>query len=204
VIPLLLMLAASSEVPRSAADAERSFARDAQTEGQWTAFRNWADDEAVMFLPQPTKAQAWLKDRKDPPNSVMWWAADSFVSCDGGHAANTGPWVRGWAKANGYFSTIWARQPSGGWKWLVDRGDALTSPRAAGERPRVTHASCRGRPTTVAAVRYRDGDTGEGQSNDRTLAWRWHVAPDGGQSLDVWLWDGRRMKQVIADRTVAG
>ncbi|HWU71928.1 MAG TPA: hypothetical protein VN137_00485, partial [Sphingomonas sp.] len=127
MIALLLMAAASSAAPRSAADAERAFARDAQIDGQWTAFRRWADEDAVMFLPQPIKAQAWLKDRKDPSNSVMWWAADSFVSCDGAHAANTGPWIRGWAKTDGYFSTIWARRPSGEWRWLVDRGDALAS-----------------------------------------------------------------------------
>jgi hypothetical protein len=52
-------------------------------------------------------------------------------------------------------------------------------------------------------VRYRDGETGEGQSEDRTLAWRWHVAPDGSRSFDAWLWDGRRMRAVMADRIAA-
>ncbi len=48
----------------------------------------------MMFVPQPVKAQDWLKDRKDPPIAVQWWPAESYVSCDGTAAVNTGPWVR--------------------------------------------------------------------------------------------------------------
>ena len=52
------------------------------TEGQWTAFRRFRDRDATMFVPQPANAQAFLKDRKDP-RVAIWWAADSFYSCDG-------------------------------------------------------------------------------------------------------------------------
>ena len=41
-----LLFAAS--VP-TAVDAEFAFARDAQRIGQWTAFRKWADKDAVVF-----------------------------------------------------------------------------------------------------------------------------------------------------------
>jgi ketosteroid isomerase-like protein len=196
---LAVLLAAATP---SAADAERAFASAAQA-GQWTAFRRFAADDAVMFVPKAINAQAWLKDRKDPPYAVLWWAADSYVACDGNAAVNTGPWMRPWAKAVGYFSTVWLRQPDGGWKWTMDSGDALATPRPAGDGPKVRRASCKGSPSTVAAVRYRDGDTGEGQSEDRTLAWRWHVAPDGVRSFDAWLWDGRQMRSVVADRIAA-
>lgn len=198
MIALLLAAALST-----AAGAERAFAAAAQTDGQWTAFRRFATDDATMFVPQPINAQAFLKDRKDPPAPVYWWAADSYVSCDGDHAANTGPWIRAAEKSVGYFSTVWARQPDGGFKWMVDGGDGLSRARPAGDTPRIHHASCAGSPGTVAAVRYRDGQTGEGQSADRTLAWRWHVAPDGARSFEVWLWDGRAMRPVIADRIAA-
>jgi len=197
---LAVLLAAAT---LGAADAERAFASAAQA-GQWTAFRRFAADDAVMFVPRAANAQAWLKDRKDPPYAVLWWAADSYVACDGNAAVNTGPWMRPWAKAVGYFSTVWLRQPGGGWKWTMDSGDALGTPRPAGDGPKVRRASCKGGPSTVAAVRYRDGETGEGQSEDRTLAWRWHVAPDGARSFDAWLWDGRQMKSVVADRIAAG
>ena len=199
MIPLLLLAAA---VP-TAAGAERAFATAAQTDGQWTAFRRFATDDATMFVPQPTNAQAFLKDRKDPPVAIHWWAAHSFVSCDRDYAVNTGPWIRTAQKSVGYFTTVWARQADGGFKWLVDGGDELPAARPAGDSPKIHHAACQGSPTHVAAVRYRNGQTGEGQSADRTLAWRWHVAPDGARSFDAWLWDGHRMRPVIADRIAA-
>ena len=185
------------EKGRTALDAERAFAVAAQKDGQWTAFRRFAADDATMFVPQPTNAQAWLKDRKDPPRAIAWWPTASFVSCDGASAVNT----RGWRRPDGnvgYFSTVWERGTTGAWQWRVDGGDALK--RARSRRTTSRRASCRPDPTTVAAVRYRDGETGEGMSADRTLAWRWHVAPDGARSFDAWMWNGRTMQTVIADR----
>ena len=67
----------------TAVEAERDFNRLAQTEGQWTAFRRYATGDAVMFVPKPGNAQAFLKARKDPPIAVQWWPAESYVSCDG-------------------------------------------------------------------------------------------------------------------------
>jgi len=198
---ILFLLAATA--PQTAADAERAFASMAQTDGQWSAFRRFAAEDAVMFTPQPVRVQEFLKDRADPPAALMWWAADSFVACDGAAAVNTGPWMRPRGDAAGYFTTVWQRQTDGGWRWTMDGGDDLASPRPAGDAPRVHRASCAGSPSTVPAVRYRDGETGEGQSEDRTLAWRWHVAPDGSRSFDAWLWDGRRMRAVMADRIAA-
>ena len=197
---IFLLLAAAAAAPQTAADAERAFASAAQAEGQWTSFRRYATEDAVMFAPQPVKTQTILKDRKDPPAALMWWAADSFVSCDGAMAVNTGPWIRPKGDAFGYFTTVWQRQADGGWKWTMDGGDGLEKPRPAGDKPRIRRGSCKGSPSTVAALRYRDGETGEGQSEDRTLAWRWHVAPDGSRTFDAWLWDGRAMRPVMADR----
>ena len=74
---MLLLLAAAA--PQTAADAERAFAGAAQAEGQWTAFRRYATEDSVMFARQPVKTQAFLKDRKDPPAALMWWAADSYM-----------------------------------------------------------------------------------------------------------------------------
>ncbi|MDB5703507.1 MAG: hypothetical protein JWN66_623 [Sphingomonas bacterium] len=199
---ILLLLAAAS--PQTAVDAERAFVSAAQSGGQWTAFRRFATEDATMFAPHAVKAQEFLKDRKDPPTALMWWPADSFVSCDGAMAVNSGPWMRAKGDAFGYFTTVWARQADGGWKWTMDGGDGLATPRPAGDAPKVRHASCKGSPSTVPAVRYRDGETGEGQSEDRTLAWRWHVAPDGSRTFDAWLWDGRTMRAVKSDRIAAG
>ena len=51
----------------TAVDAEIAFARDAKRIGQWTAFRKWADRDAVMFTPKAVWAQTFLKTVKDPP-----------------------------------------------------------------------------------------------------------------------------------------
>src|SRR5215210_73251 len=107
----------------TAIDAERAFARDAQRIGQWTAFRKYADPDAVMFVPQAVWARDFLKDKKDPPRAVEWWPARSFVSCDGRTAVNTGPAFRS-GKAYGNFTTVWQRE-RGSWRWVYDNGFPL-------------------------------------------------------------------------------
>ena len=39
---------------------ELAFARAAREDGQWTAFRAFAADDAVMFVPEPVNARDWL------------------------------------------------------------------------------------------------------------------------------------------------
>src|SRR3546814_3324874 len=46
--------------------AEIRVAQRAQEEGQWTAFRETAHPDAVMFVPERVKAPDWLKSQKDP------------------------------------------------------------------------------------------------------------------------------------------
>ncbi|WP_106407395.1 hypothetical protein [Sphingomonas jatrophae] len=125
---LALLLAAAVPAPTTAIDAERAFAAMAQAKGQWTAFRHYAAPEGMMFVPEPVKAQEWLKDRKDPPQALRWSPTANFVSCDGSFAVNTGEWRGG--KAAGYFTTLWQRKAVGGWHWLIDAGDTLATPRS--------------------------------------------------------------------------
>jgi hypothetical protein len=193
------LLLAATAAP-SAIDAERAFAADAQKLGQWTAFRKYATDDALMFIPQPTNAQAFLKDRKDPPTSVFWWPGRSYVSCDGNTAVNTGPWVRGWGKAVGYFTTVWQRQTDGNWKWVYDGGDALATARAEGGDIRPVIASCAPRPPIVSsAIPFGPGSS-RGQSSDGTLAWGWIVRPDGSRTFVAELWNGKNYDKVIEDK----
>lgn len=202
MLAALLLIAAAPTQP-TALDAELAFMRRAQTTRQWHAFRDFADDDAVMMVPQAVKAADWLPRQKEPAQSVIWWATDSYASCDGGYAVNTGPWTLPAARVDGFFTTVWRRHADAGqatWKFIYDGGDALATPRPAGDKPHAHRAACQGTPTTVPAVRYRDGDTGEGQSDDRTLAWRWHVAADGTRTFDAWAWNGKTMVPVIQDR----
>lgn len=200
---LLLAYALSDDpVVGSAADAEIAFARAAQTGGQWTAFRTFALPGALLFTPDPEPIEGALKELKDPPVAIQWWAADSYVACDGGTAVNTGPWLRR-NGTNGFFTTVWERQAAAGWKWSVDGGGPLDAPRAARDKAAVHRAACKGRPGALPLAAQTGGHTGQGHSRDGTLAWRWHVAADGARSFDAWLWDGRAMQPVVADRIAA-
>jgi hypothetical protein len=202
MIAAFLLMAAE---PMTAIEAERAFAADAQKLGQWTAFRKYATHDALMFVPQPINAHEFLKDRKDPAVSVFWWPGRSYVSCDGTVAVNTGPWVRGWGKSVGYFTTVWKRQADGGWKWIYDAGDELKVARAEGGDIKAVVASCDGKlpalstKTLVTAL----GTARFGQSDDGTVGWSWFVRADDSRDFTAHIWDGTKMAPVIIDTVAA-
>lgn len=192
----------------TAIDAERAFAADAQKIGQWTAFRKYADDTAVMFTPQAIWAHEFLKDRKDPPKSVEWWPQRSLLSCDGRIAVNTGPAFRPDGTHYGQFTTVWMRE-KGAWSWVYDNGsDAAGKPSRKPARPKVTRASCRKQapgapiiapiPLTERQARKAPEDSGRGESADKTLGWDWKVAKSGEHHFRVYLWNGRGYDEALA------
>ena len=205
MISAALLLAAA--VP-TAVDAERAFAADAQRIGQWTAFRKYADPDAVMFNPQAVWARDFLKDREDPPEAVRWGPGASLVSCDRRTAVNTGPWTRNHGTLHGYFTTVWQRDKNR-WLWVYDAGDVLKTPRPIPARPFVRRASCRGKapgapiipptPLTDKQARSTPEDSGRGESADRTLGWDWKVDKKGGRYFRVYLWNGTHYEQVLYD-----
>jgi hypothetical protein len=109
-----VLLIAQAAAPATAIEAERAFAARAQaTNRQWATFREWSTADAMMFVPQPVRAHAWLATAKEPARSVRWAASESHVSCDGRYAVNTGRWVQPGTPLGGWFTTIWQRQPNG-------------------------------------------------------------------------------------------
>jgi hypothetical protein len=229
VISILLATAAAASL--TPWQAERDYARAAQTRGQWTAFRATAAPDALMFVPQPKPALEWLEGRPDPPVSVMWWPARSWLSCDGRLAVNFGPWLRKGGALAGTFTTIWARAEDGAWRWKLDRGNSVPRPIAAGDRPKLVKASCanlgaaRNAPATAArdadmlqergdqppapagaaAPPASDGDIIKaGEAPDGTL--RWEVrqvrgAAAGEHVVRVWRWDGARQRLAVYETT---
>jgi hypothetical protein len=203
VILLPLMLAAADAPAKTPVEAERAFAADAKTIGQWTAFRKWSTDDAVMFVPQPTNAHDFLKDRKDPPQAIDWWPTASYISCDGKLAVNTGGWKRADGSV-GYFSTVWQRQPDGSWKWIVDGGDTLAVSRPRPKTPLVRTARCLAHGDSVDAVTGNSSlDTRYGASPDASLFWLWAVTSDGARKFGAAIYDGRTMVMVIDDQIAA-
>ena len=203
MIVAALLLAATTP---TAIDAERAFAADAQRIGQWSAFRKYIDRDAVMFTPQAVWARDFLKDLKDPPKSVRWWPAHSWVSCDGRTAVNTGPWISGSNKNHGYFTTVW-QKAKGQWRWAYDGGDGLKGPLPTVTKAQTHRASCAGKapgapvipppPLTSKQARTTPEDNGRGQSADRTLGWDWKVEKNGARKFRVYQWNGQRYAQVL-------
>jgi hypothetical protein len=208
---IIALLLAAAPLP-TAVDAEVAFARDAQRIGQWTAFRKWADRDAVMFTPQAVWAQNFLKGRKDPPQAIRWRPAHSFVSCDGRTAVNTGPWFTADGKPAGYFTTVWQRKGST-WRWAYDGGGPLTGGAQPAGKPQAHRASCRtkapGAPIippprlTEKQARKTPDDTGRGQSADKSLGWDWTVDKTGARRLRVYQWNGLRYAQVLYNEVPA-
>ena len=193
----------------TAIDAERAFARDAQRLGQWTAFRRYADETAVMFTPQAVWAHTFLEGRKNPPQSVEWWPARSIVSCDGRTAVNTGPAFRPDGTHYGSFTTVWQRE-KGDWRWVYDNGGPpVGKPPRAAQRPQVVRASCRAKapgapvipppPLSARQAQRTPEDNGRGESADKSLGWDWKVEKDGDHRFRVFLWNGRSYGQVLVN-----
>lgn len=195
--------------PSSVFAAELAFNRLAQQKGQWTAFRETAADEAVMFVPQRVLAKQWLKGRADPPAPVSWTPSTIYVSCDGNLAASTGGWKRPDGSV-GYFTTIWQRDKKGEWKWIMDHGDTLASAREAPEFLIGKVATCkRGRagdsPRPAAPPPGRKAAKGETPPapRDESLSWNADVAADGSRRVTVRMWNGTDYDMVIDDRVAA-
>ena len=196
---LALLLAAA--IQQTAIEAERAFAADAQTIGQWAAFRKWAATDATMFVPQPTNAQAWLKDRAAPARAIERWPTASWQSCDRRVAVNTGGWRRP-SGSVGYFTTVWVRQNDGSWRWTMHSDDTLATPRPTSTRPRVVHASCAGRPIIDVGGNVVFGDNSNDfyAARDQTLNAGWQIEPNGDRVFFVALWTGHGWRQVMEDR----
>ena len=207
---------AQSANPSAVIAAEIAFNRLAQEKGQWTAFRETSTKEAVMFVPGPVVAQAWLKGQTDPAKAVTWQPHKAFMSCDGKTGVTTGAWQRP-DGAVGYFTTVWQWQPKGAqpvdappsylgdgeWKWVVDHGDALTAPRAVPELIETRVASCKGQPNAPLSAPPMGAKMKMGLSRDQSLNFTWIVLPDNSRTVTVRLWNGEAFDTVIADSVAA-
>jgi hypothetical protein len=193
--------------PSAIIAAEIAFNKLAQEKGQWTAFRETAAKDAVMFVPQPVLAQEWLKGRADPAASVKWQPHKTFMSCDGKTGVNTGAWQRPDGSV-GYFTTVWQFIPKndrgdGIWKWVLDHGDALTAPREPKEMIETRVASCKGSAPAMLVAPAEGAKMKSGFSRDQSLNYIWVVQPDGARTLEVKLWNGTSSETVLFDRVAA-
>ncbi|MDE8650528.1 hypothetical protein [Novosphingobium album (ex Liu et al. 2023)] len=201
--------------PSAIVAAEIAFNRLAQEKGQWTAFREFAAEDAVMFVPQPVNARGWLKGRANPPASVRWQPGAVWMSCDGSLALSKGAWQRP-DGSTGYFTTIWRRNKKDAYEWILDQGDALAQPLDTPDMIAGTVADCdaarRGPPPGGGKVKFAPaapgplapGASGGGASLDGTLSYAYSVGPDNGRTLTVSLRKNGAMEQVLDSRVAPG
>jgi hypothetical protein len=144
----------------------------AREEGQWTAFRKFAAEEAVMFVPQAVNARQWLKGRADPPSPVVWQPHEVWMS--------------------------WQRQKNGDYKWMMDQGDGLAAPLEAPELIAARIADCRSRPADRPTPQWTDGEVRDGEAVDGSLFWQVRVRPDGRRHVAIGFWDGSRWHSAVS------
>ena len=193
--------------PSAVIATELAFARTAQERGQWTAFRQFAAREAVMFVPEPVNAQEWLRRQTDPPQAVQWQPHQVWSSCDGTIAATRGAWQRP-DGSHGFFTTIWQRQDRGVYRWVLDHGDSTDEPLAAPEMIAATTADCGGTPATGSDLpMFASGKIqpfASKASDDHTLLWSYNTTPDGSREVIAMLWNGTEYEMVVEDRIGEG
>ncbi len=188
--------------PSAVIATEIAFARAAQDDGQWTAFKRFATSDADMFVPGRVSAQSWLRGRADPSQAARWQPHKVFISCDGGAAVSTG--ARQLSDGStGYFTTVWLRQGDGRWKWVLNHGDALAIPRAAPLAIASRSASCNGMPSMSPVAPALGGDLKLGNAHDRSLSWSSTVRPDGSRTVTARLWNGTAYETVLEDIVAA-
>ncbi|ATW02423.1 hypothetical protein [Sphingorhabdus sp. YGSMI21] len=178
--------------PSAIVKAELSFARLAQEKGQWTAFRDTAADEAIMFTPDLVNAQQWLKGKADPAQAVTWQPHKIYMSCDGSIGVSTGAWQSA-SGATGHFTTIWHQENFGNrkpskdveWKWIFDDGVPLAAPLTEPDYVETEVASCKA-GTAAAFPPAGPSDRGRsGASADGSLIWNASSVDGGGRIVFV-------------------
>lgn len=175
--------------PSEIVAVELAFAREAQDKGQWTAFRKFATEDAVMFVPEQVGAQEWLKGRADPSPAMAWQPFHIWSSCDGSLAAAQGAWQRP-DGSTGYFTTVWKRQDKGGYRWVATQDEPLPTPLVAPEFIGTTVAVCKGAPAAVAPAPTPGAIAVDGKSRDGTLEWSVTTGADNHRRIQLSYWDG--------------
>lgn len=209
--------------PGSVVATDIGFSRAAREDGQWSAFRDYAADGAVIHGANgPVDAASWLARRADPAVPKQWTPLSVWSSCDGQTAISQGKY----ADPNGewgYYVTAWERQRDYDYKYVYDLGapDAALSarenesraeapasgtgdnlivvraiPMIAGEVADCPTASAP--PPPLPLPIYEEGTrTDGGASRDGTLVWRWVHFTDGRRLFVAHYWQDAGWREAV-------
>ena len=145
IVPVLTALVLAAPVqaeptPHSAlalevAQAERAFDAYTHEHGFTAGFLEFAAPDGILLRPDPVNAHDYLESGPvSVDTSLRWWPGRVGVAISGDLAFDAGPWTVNDGQANGWFFTIWKRQPDGRWLWALDHGSG-SLPGPASIRP---------------------------------------------------------------------
>lgn len=179
--------------PSEVVATELAFARAAQEDGQWTAFRKYAADGALIFGRNGAfEAKPWLGKQQDPEQSVNWEPTAIWSSCDGTLAVSRVSFVDPNTNTTGVGHTVWQRGRNGEYRWVFDFGWPTGDALAQSDMISAQVAECG--PVNATP----DASDTQRRSADGTLAWNFSYTGEGTRSFTVWTaGDGGTMTPVI-------
>lgn len=184
--------------PSAVVATELAMARTAQEKGQWTALRDYAARDAVMFVPEPVMARSWLNGQTNPAQAMRWRVHNVWSSCDGSMAASTGSttWPDG---TNGMFLTIWQRSNDGKHTHALTHTSRLPSPMQEPEAVAASVADCRrAQPLApVPATPLTLPASGSGAARDQSLSYQWTVGTNLARQISVSMLRDGQMTTVL-------
>ncbi len=200
---------ANYALPSDIIAQEIAFARLVDDKGQWPAFRATAAHDAQMIAGNAVvDVQGWTRKQPNPAAPLRWKTHAVWMSCDGSYAVTYGGWQAGTGVgpgAQGWFSTVWARQKRGDYKWVLDQGDTTAQPIPEPEWIDAQVAECPVRPKRPlgAPPLPRDAappaltDHLSGEASDHTLVWTTRIAADGTRDFLLRIRVGTQIQDVL-------
>jgi len=140
------------------ADTERLFAQTALDKGTRSAFLEFMSGDAIVFVPERTVARTFWTARPESQSALIWAPNFGDVSSNGILGYTTGNWEfrpkgrNDPPTAFGNFVTVWLRQPSGQYRWVVDIGINHPKPEKYTEAFSTPPSASGGNPNNISAA----------------------------------------------------
>lgn len=183
--------------PSEVVATELAFARAAREDGQWTAFRKYAADGALIFGRDGAfAARPWLSKQKNPAQSVSWQPVAVWSSCDGTLAVTRQSVTRPDDNTAGSGYTVWRRSAKGDYQWEFDFGWPAVEAEQVPEMISAKVADCAS-PAAISGNSVSGTGTAR-RSADGTLVWDFSYTAAGVRNFTVWTaGEGATMIPVI-------
>ncbi len=108
--------------------ADRAFSSLAAQKGTRAAFLEYLAAGAIIFRPEPVDAIAFFRSQTGPEAKLQWEPIRGDISRGQDLGYTTGPWKLTRSSGGreetveGYYVSIWKKQPAGEWEVVLDAG----------------------------------------------------------------------------------